>query len=163
MLGGRNIFYQGFDGCWGMVLMYVTDRGVDPFFWLGGGGGGGRKSKFRRAIKLNGFVVPDSAFFIPILALHIMNFSSCWNYFAPPPNIFMGGGGGTAPPPPPGSTPLVTEVNNNSTGQWTWYTLFDTNMTILQQQRELDSSLITVLLDTRYKSLLTFVWFFADV
>ena len=39
----------------------------------------------------------------PILALHIINFSSCRNYW--------GGGGGQndmfAPPPPPGSTPLT--------------------------------------------------------
>ena len=41
----------------------------------------------------------------PILALHIMNFSSCQNYWGgrkticlpPPPNIFIGGV--TAPPP----------------------------------------------------------------
>ena len=51
--------------------------------------------------------------FKPILALHIINFSSCRNYWGegakryvcpPPPNIFMGGGA----PRPPGSTPLGT-------------------------------------------------------
>ena len=53
----------------------------------------------------------DSAF-EPILALHIINFSSRRNYwgggakrYVCPPNIFMGGGG-DCPPAPPGSTPL---------------------------------------------------------
>ena len=47
--------------------------------------------------------------FKPILALNVINFSSCQNYWGGakticlPPNIFIGGGGGAIalPPPPP--------------------------------------------------------------
>ena len=40
------------------------DRGVNPFFGLGGGGGGARVSlvMFSKYFLSNGFVVPDSAF-----------------------------------------------------------------------------------------------------
>ena len=75
-------------------------------------------AKMTIVYKFNGFVVHDSAF-KPILALHIINFSSCRNYWGgggkticlPPPQYFHGGGGGSdcpQPPPPPGSTPLTT-------------------------------------------------------
>ena len=94
-------------------------RGVDPYFGLGGAkvrrrrgkkGGGEKKEekkkkkkiniKFRRKIKkclfssifvkFNGFVVPCSAF-KPVLALHIMNFSSCRNYWGGGKTYFHGG------------------------------------------------------------------------
>ena len=55
----------------------------------------------------NGFVECLTVLFNPILALHIMNFSSCRNYWGgggkticlPPQSFHGGGGGGDCPPP----------------------------------------------------------------
>ena len=73
--------------------------------------------------------------FTLILALHIINCSSCRNYwggggvgndmFAPPPNIFIRGGGGGGSAPPPQDRRLCQQVEINKLiphGVWVLFT-----------------------------------------
>ena len=102
-------------------------RGVDPFFGLGGGGGGNSKKNFKIFIalfqynilrakrtakfklcmlssvfRLNLMVLQCLALLFKPIALHIMNFSSCQNYwggggakrYVCPPIFSWGGGNG---------------------------------------------------------------------
>ena len=72
--------------------------------------------------------------FKPIVALHIMNFSSCRNYwgggggqndmFAPPPPIFALGGGGNCPHCPPSRIDAFDEWSLRSKGQTCAFELF---------------------------------------